>query len=98
MIWLALSALAGVMVVGVICLVAVLRWGETSRLQRWGLVSLAAGFVGAAADRALQKPVGLFDVMMLMGLALYLVITYGPAIWKRADALDGHRDGQIKGL
>jgi len=95
-IWLALSAIAGVVVVGVICLAA--AWGQTTRLQRWGLVLVASGFVGAAADRALQRPVGLFDVMMLMGLALYLVITYGPAIWKRADALDGHQDGQIKGL
>ena len=89
------AGLAGGVIVGVICLAAVMGWGQMTRFQRWGLIWLAAGLVGAAADRALQRPVGLFDVLMLSGVAVYLVATYGPAIWQRADAADGAADGRV---
>lgn len=89
------AGLAGAVTVGVICLAAVMGWGRMTRFQRWGLIWLAAGLVGAAADRALRRPVGLFDVLMLGGVAVYLVSTYGPAIWQRADAADGAADGRV---
>ena len=88
------AGIAGSVVMGVICLAAVMGWGQMTRFQRWGLIWLAAGLMGAAADRALQRPVGLFDVLMLTGAALYLVTTYGPAILHRMDLLDGSRDGR----
>lgn len=89
------AGIAGSVVMGVICLAAVMGWGQMTRYQRWGLIWLAAGLIGAAADRALQRPVGLFDVLMLSGIAVYLVATYGRAIWTRADALDGAQDGRV---
>lgn len=89
------AGVSGGVVIGVVCLAAVMGWGQMTRLQRWGLIWLAAGLMGAAADRALQKPVGLFDVLMLTGVAVYLVATYGPTIWLRADAADGKSDGRV---
>lgn len=94
-VYLVASGVAASVVVGVICLAAVMGWGQMTRLQRWGLIWLAAGLMGASADRALQRPVGLFDVLMLTGAAVYLVATYGPTIWQRADAADGKTDGRV---
>lgn len=92
--YLVAAGVAGGVIVGVICLAAVMGWGQMTRFQRWGLIWFAAGLMGAAADRALQRPVGLFDVLMLTGAALYLVTTYGRSILARADMMDGSRDGR----
>lgn len=91
-----IAGVAGMMVVAVIVMAAVLGWGgRIGVLQRVSLCSLAAGLVGAAADRALQRPVGWFDVLFLIGLALYLARSYGPAIVHHADAADGAVDGRF---
>lgn len=90
------AGLAGGVIIGVVCLAAVLGWGQMTRFQRWGLIWLAAGLMGAAADRALQRPVGAFDVLMLTGVGLYLVATYGQQIISRFDAMDGAQDGRIE--
>lgn len=94
---LVLSAIAAGAVVGLVTLAAVMGWGGAmTTLQRLGLCATAAGLVGAGAGRAAQSPVGWFDVLFLAGLALYLGRTYGPAIWRRADAVDGLADGVIR--
>ena len=90
------AGLAGGVIISVVCLAAVLGWGQMTRFQRWGLIWLAAGLMGAAADRALQRPVGAFDVLMLSGVALYLVATYGAAILRRAVRCDEVADVRIR--
>lgn len=82
--------------VGIVILAAVMGWGgEMSRTLRLGLCAMAAGLVGAGVSRAMQAPVGWFDVLFLVGLVVYLARTYGPAILKRADECDGVADGRI---
>lgn len=94
--WLILAAAAGVGIVGVVVMAALVGWGGAmTTLQRLGLCGLAAGLVGAGVDRALQRPVGLFDVLFLAALLLYLLASYGPAIARRADAFDGAVDGRL---
>lgn len=91
-----LAGLAGALVVGFIVLAAVMGWGGAmTAVQKVGLCATAAGLVGAAISRALQQPIGWFDVLFLVGLAVYLARTYGPAILKRADECDGVADGQL---
>lgn len=93
---LVLASIAGGAVAGLVILAAVVGWGgPMTTLQRLGLCGMAAGLVGAGMDRVLQQPVGWFDVLFLAGLGLYLARTYGPAILKRADALDGAVDGRL---
>lgn len=92
-----LSAIVAGVIVGLIALAAVIGWGGTmATTQRLGLCATAAGLVGAGLNRAMQAPVGWFDVLFLAGLALYLGRTYGPAICRRADAVDGLADGAIR--
>ncbi len=91
-----LAGLAAVAVVGIIVLAAALGWGgKMSRTCRLGLCTMAAGLVGAGVGRATQAPVGWFDVLFLIGLALYLARSYGPAIVHHADAADGAVDGRF---
>lgn len=91
-----LAGLAGGAVVGIVILAAVMGWGgEMSRTLRIGLCAMAAGLLGAGIGRAVQAPVGWFDVLFLVGLAVYLARTYGPAILKRADECDGVADGRL---
>ncbi len=91
-----IAGLAGMLVVAIVVMAAILGWGGSiGVLQRFGLCALAAGLVGAGAGRALQRPVGWFDVLFLAGLGLYLAANYGRAIWMRADALDGAADGRV---
>lgn len=90
-------AVAGVIAGGVVAqvvLAAVMGWGgPMSAAQRFGLCATAAGLVGAGVGRALQQPVGWFDVLFLGGLSIYLAANYGAAILKRADTvLDGVGD------
>lgn len=97
MLILLLCILAGAMIVGIIVLAAILGWGGPMPWpQRLGLCAVAAGLVGASPDRFLQRPVGLFDLILLAGLVLYLAASYGAAIARRADALDGRPDGRLQ--
>ncbi len=92
-----LAGAAGVVVVATIVLAAVLGWGGIMSLaQRLGLCAVAAGLIGAGVGRAAQAPVGWFDTLFLGGLAIYLAATYGPGIWRRADAADGREDGRVR--
>lgn len=75
-----LSAVAGLLVIGLIVLVAVLDRLKLPRWQRWGLCLTGAGLVGAAPGRFLAHPPGVFDLMMLVGLLVYLAALYGPAL------------------
>lgn len=91
-----LAGLAGFAVVGIVVLAAALGWGgEMSRTLRFGLCAMAAGLVGAGVSRAMQAPVGWFDVLFLVGLVVYLARSYGPAIIHHADAADGAADGRF---
>lgn len=94
---LVLAGLAGFTVVGIVVLAAVFGWGgQMSRTLRIGLCAMAAGLVGAGVGRAIQAPVGWFDVLFLGGLVVYLGRTYGPAILHRADSCDGTADGRLQ--
>lgn len=97
MIALAAAALLAAGLVAIVMLSAVLGWGgPMTTAQRLGLCATAAGLVGAGIGRAMQGPVGWFDVLFLAGLVLYLGATYGRAIRARADAADGAPDGHIR--
>lgn len=92
-----LAGAAGLTVVVIIVLAALLGWGGAmTTAQRVGLCAIAAGLIGAGIGRATQAPVGWFDTLFLGGLAVYLAATYGPGIWRRADAADGREDGRIR--
>lgn len=92
-----LAGAAGILIVATIALAAVLGWGGPMTLvQRVGLCGAAAGLVGAGIGRAIQAPVGWFDALFMAGWAAYLVASYGPAFWRRADAADGREDGLVR--
>jgi hypothetical protein len=94
---LGVAAVLGAGVVAQVGLAAVMGWGgPMTSSQRLGLCATAAGLVGAGVGRALQHPVGWFDVMFLGGLSLYLAANYGRAILERADdVLDDVSDGRV---
>lgn len=88
-------ALAAVVVL-MIAAVALLGWGGVlSQAQRLGLAGIAAGIAWAGPGRALGRGPGLGDLLMLLGLVVYLAATYGPALFHKADSLDGVTDGRI---
>lgn len=92
-----LAGLAGAVVVGLVVLAAVMGWGgQMSRTLRVGLCAMAAGLVGAGVGRAMQAPVGWFDVLFLGGLVVYLGRSYGAAILHHADACDGAAAGHLE--
>jgi len=93
---LVLAGLAGAVIVALVVLAAVMGWGgQMSRTLRLGLCAMAAGLVGAGVGRAMQAPVGWFDVLFLGGLVVYLGRSYGAAILSHADACDGAADGRL---
>lgn len=93
-----LAAILGGIVVLIIALVALFGWGGLLTLpQRLGLAAIAAGIVWAGPGRALGREPGLGDALWLLGLLVYLVLTYGPKLFERADGLDGAVDGRLAG-
>lgn len=83
-----LSCALGALIVAVIVVVALLGWGGSLTLsQRLGLAGVAAGIVWAGPGRALGREPGLGDALLLMGLLVYLLATYGRALLRRLDTL-----------
>lgn len=92
---LTLATIAAAVLVALLVLL-LMGWGGRFRLaQRVGLAAAGAGLLWAAVPRFQGAPPGAGDVLMLAGWATYLAATYGPAIWRKADSLDGHIDGRI---
>lgn len=90
-----LSILAAIALGSVICAL-LMGWGGLLNLgQRLGLAMTASGLVLAAIPRFQGHPPGWGDVLMLLGLTVYLGSTYGPKLFERADGLDGAVDGRI---
>lgn len=90
-----LSILAAIALGAVICAL-LMGWGGLLSLgQRLGLAMTASGLVLAAIPRFQGHPPGWGDVLMLLGLLVYLAVTYGPRLFERVDALDGKVDGRI---
>jgi hypothetical protein len=90
-----LSILAAVALGAMICAL-LLGWGGLLSLgQRLGLAMTASGLVLAAIPRFQGQPPGWGDVLMLLGLVVYLGVTYGPRLFERVDALDGKVDGRF---
>lgn len=83
-------------VVGMIVLIALLGWGGMmKRLERIGLFMTGAGLLWAGPVRMLGGAVSLGDLIFVLGLGLHLWALYGPALCRRADALDGAADGRV---
>ena len=92
----ALSLIAGLTVVAMVVLTAVVGWGgAVGRWQRVGLCLTGAGLVWAGPARLLGYSSGLGDLLFLIGLAIHLTAIYGHAWWRRVDGLDGNVDGRI---
>ena len=91
-----ISALAAGVIVLTVILTAHFGWGgRVSLLERVALTLMAAGLALAGPERFLGRGVGLGDLMFLTGLALHLLRLYGPAMWRKADSLDGAIDGRV---
>lgn len=91
-----LSVAIGAGVIGLLATVALLGWGgPLPRLQRAGLLMILAGLVWAAIPRFLGQPPGLGDILMMLGLGLYVWAQYRAALLDAADRLDGVVDGKI---
>ncbi|PLR28161.1 hypothetical protein SGCZBJ_03900 [Caulobacter zeae] len=83
-----LSCALGALIVTVIVVVALLGWGGSlSMSQRLGLAAIAAGIVWAGPGRALGREPGLGDALLLLGLLVYLLASYGGALLRRLDTL-----------
>lgn len=90
-----LSLVAAAVLVATVCLL-LLGWGGLfTRAQRLGLALFAGGMVLAAIPRFMGQPPSWGDLLMLAGLCLFFVTTYGPKILRHADALDGQVDGRF---
>ena len=90
------TTLIAAVVVGMIVLIALFGWGGMmKRLERIGLFMTGAGLLWAGPVRLLGGGVGLGDLIFVLGLGLHLWALYGPALWRRADALDGKADGRV---
>jgi drug/metabolite transporter (DMT)-like permease len=93
-----LSVFLGACIVLVIVLVALFGWGGILSLtQRLSLAAIAAGIVWAGPGRALGREPGPGDALLLIGVLVYLIATYGPRMFQRLDGLDGAVDGRIDG-
>lgn len=91
-----LVALAAGAVVLIVVLTAWFGWGgRVGLLERLALTLMAAGLLLAAPGRLMGLSPGFGDLMFLTGLALHLGRLYGPAIWRKADSLDGTVDGRV---
>lgn len=91
--WLCVIVAAGV--VGAVVLL-VLGWGgRLSTWERAGLCAIAGGLVWAGPQRAMSGPVGLGDLLMILGLGIHVAAVYGRALVLHADKLDGAQDGKI---
>lgn len=91
----ALCALAAGSYIAVVGALLIGWGGAFSQLQRVGLAMSASGVVLAGVPRLMGHPPGLGDLMFLVGLVTFLGRTYGPAILKSLDALDGKSDGRL---
>lgn len=91
-----LCAIVGGLVIGLLFTVGLLGWGGSlPRIQRQALVLVLAGLVWAAPSRWLGLPPGPGDLIMLVGLLLYIGSQYGAALRIKVDALDGMVDGRF---
>ena len=91
--WLCVIVAAGV--VGAVVLL-VLGWGgRLSTWERAGLCAIAGGLAWAGPQRAHGPPLGLGDLLMIVGVAVYLGAVYGRALMTHADKLDGTEDGKV---
>lgn len=90
-----LSALAAACYLAVVACLLIGWGGAFSTVQRAGLAISAMGIVGAGIPRFLGHPPGWFDVFFVGGLVTFLGRTYGPAILKSLDAMDGKSDGHF---
>lgn len=91
----ALCALAAGSYIAVVGALLIGWGGAFSQLQRLGLAMSASGVVWAGVPRLMGDPPGVGDLMFLAGLLIFLGRTYGPAILKSLDALDGKPDGHF---
>lgn len=91
-----LSMIAATLLVATVCALLVGWGGLLSRSQRLGLAMFASGLVLAAIPRFSGRPPGLGDVLMLFGLALFFIATYGPKILQHVDGMDGAIDGRAR--
>lgn len=87
--------LVGAGVVGAVVLLVMGWGGSLSFAQRVGLCAFAAGLAWAGPSRALGRGLGLGDLLMLIGVAVYLSAVYGRALLSHADGLDGAADGKV---
>jgi hypothetical protein len=88
----ALAAGCYIAVVGAL----LIGWGGHFSLpQRISLGLSASGIVGAGIPRLMGNPPGAWDFMFLGGLVAFFVATYGPAIFRNLDGLDGVFDGRF---
>lgn len=91
----ALCALAAGSYIAVVGALLIGWGGAFSQLQRLGLAMSASGVVWAGVPRLMGQPPGIGDLMFLVGLLTFLGRTYGPAILKSLDAMDGKSDGRF---
>lgn len=93
---LCIGILLAALIVAVIVLVVFMGWVDhLSLAQRLGLTTIAAGLLWAGPGRAMKLEPGLGDVILLAGLLIFLLATFGREICRRADALDGAADGRL---
>lgn len=90
-----LAALAAVGVVATIIMVVHGWAGRLTRVVRLALCLMGAGLAWAGPARFLGYGPGLGDLIFIAGVGLHLAALYGPALWRRADGLDGAVDGRI---
>jgi hypothetical protein len=90
-----LCALAALVYLAVVACLLVGWGGMFSTVQRAGLAISAMGIVGAGIPRFLGHPPGWFDVFFVGGLVTFFAATYGPAIFRNIDGLDGVFDRKL---
>ncbi|RZJ19134.1 MAG: hypothetical protein EON91_02755 [Brevundimonas sp.] len=91
-----LSAALAAVIVAIVALAGIVGWGgRVSCAQRIGLCVMAAGLVWAGPARFMGYPPGLGDLLFVAGIVIHLGAVYGPAMWRKVDALDGEADGRV---
>lgn len=94
-----LSVALGIAVVVMVVLISLMGWGgPVGRVQRISLLVAATGLTWAGPARLFGHPPGAGDLMFVGGIVVHLATVYGPAIWRRAAALDGVDDGRLEWL
>ena len=90
-----LCVFAGVALLAVVGAILIFCLNALPFAQRLGLGAVAAGIVGAGIPRLIGIPPGIWDLSLLVGLLVYFGATYGAAILKGLDGMDGAIDGRL---